>query len=843
MASTTLQRLAALLAAALTCFAAHAAGVLYTNDKPGTPQPLRWNTGQPIPVYTDLGVFTYDFDGTTPFISNQRANELVAFAIGQWSQVPTSTLKAQVAGSFAQVPSIGGDVTAANVGKVIGKFNGGGIHVIYDTDGSILEEYFGVPKWAVLGIAFPEWAEDRDGDGYEDTITEATAVMNGYAVGADDPQGLRFVGVMTHEFGHALNLSHSQVNGPMAFFSYPGFVDRYPGVPGCVAPLHNPGWGGNDMPIALIETMFPYINPYSDVGREMSTVDRPDDIAAISNLYPTAAYKSGTGRISGTLRLKDGRTPYSGINIIARSVDDPLGDAVSAMSGDATQGKVGPDGRFTIGNLKPGKSYLLYTEEIVAGGYPTQPRMLVSEAEYWNTGESADPVADKPCTATPIVAQAGGTKTADLVFNGYASGVQYYPVSDGYLTDLSKNGGRAAGLFADIQFIWDAKKGIEVLPRPVLPNNGSWTRNGQQLLVNADLDGNGISSAALLDTATGKLRNLGSLNGDSCGGSGGIGDASSYGWAVSDDGRSVVGTAYVDADGDGFCQSSFKPEILPFLWTDKGGMRRLDTSGHDFAADGWMRAHAISGDGRVALGGTNLSNAQAWIDGGPRIDLWKKFNAVDAYAANYDGTKVAMETLKPVQITVDGFTYTAYLNNGTGIWNAKTGAMSKLPALRWCTDLAIPPYYDWITGELVDPCATMDRTTIDNTFGMVPVTLFDMNDDGSVMIGRMGSYFMAGFEGVMWVDGIGWIKLGEFFRQQGVPEAYKLGMSNPLSVNAAGNEMVGGLVGVSMTWYVDMKQVFVCHNGQSVQAGFPGAAVAKVKAGAKLGRCEHLNGN
>ena len=75
--------------------------------------------------------------------------------------------------------------------------------------------------------------------------------------------------------------------------------------------------------------------------------------------------------------------------------------------------------------------------------------------------------------------------------------MQYFPVADGYLTDLSKNGGRAAGLAGETQFIWDARKGIEVLPPDMLPNNGSMTRNGQKLLVNADLDGNGISSARL----------------------------------------------------------------------------------------------------------------------------------------------------------------------------------------------------------------------------------------------------------------------------------------------------------------------------------------------------------
>ena len=43
-----------------------------------------------------------------------------------------------------------------------------------------------------------------------------------------------------------------------------------------------------------------------------------------------------------------------------------------------------------------------------------------------------------------------------------------------------------------------------------------------------------------------------------------------------------------------------------------------------------------------------------------------------------------------------------------------------------------------------------------------------MNDSGSVIIGRMGSFQFNLFEGVMWVDGLGWTKMGEFFRQQGV---------------------------------------------------------------------------
>jgi hypothetical protein len=821
-------KLLALLASTLALATVHAAGVLYTTDQPGNPQPLRWDTRAPIPVYTDLGVFTYDFDGVTPFISNARANQIVKFALDQWSKVQTSTLRASVVGNFMNVPSIAADITGANAGKVYGVYNGGGMHVIYDTDGSIFENFFGVPRDAVLGIAFPEWSEDRDGDGYAETITEATILLNGYAVNVNDPQGNQFAGVATHEIGHALNLSHSQVNGQMAYFSYPGGSPLYPGVAGCVAPKHHfmsGDWGGDPMPMALVETMFPFIDTNSHAGTEMSTVDRPDDIAAISNLYPSAGYRATTGSISGVLRLKDGRTPFSGINIVARNVNNPLGDAVSAMTGDQTQGKAGPDGRFTISNLQPGQHYHVYTEEIVAGGYPTLPRALVSEAEYWNLAEGTNPIADPPCDATPIAAQAGLPRTADLVFNGYKKGVQYTLIADAQLVDLSKNGNRASGVADTTQFIWDAERGFEVLPPTMLATWGSMTRNGRTVLVNTDSNHNGLNSAVLW-SAQGKIVELGSLNNDRCGMGGNIGESSSTGLAVDDFGRTAVGIAYIDADGDGACQNGLLGEILPFIWTEKRGMRRLDTTGYNFQTDDWLRAHAVSGDGSVVLGMTNGNHATAWVNEGKLIDLHKRFGGVNAYASSFDGTRVAFDTLDP-----------DYRSLGVNLWNPKSprpgsAALTAIGSLRWCIDL---PLLDF-TG---DQCAVYDPATVQRLYGLVPMQVNDMSDDGAVLIGRAGT-FWNGFTGAMWVEGIGWFKLNDFFRTQGVAEAYRHGLDNPMSISAAGTEMIGGIVGAPVTWHVDMRQVFVCQNGRSMQVGFPQAAVQKVKAGARMGRCEHL---
>ena len=505
-------KLSLTVALAAVLSVAQAAGPLLTTDHPRNPQPLRWDMSKgPVKVYTDIGDFTYKDDGTV-FLNNVQADRITAFALKQWSDVATSTWKAVTNPAkftkFSQVPSIGVDVVdGATAARIYGQYNEGGLYVIYDQYGMVIEEIFGAPKDQVLGIAFAEIAEDRDGDGYPETIVKATAVMNGWivstepadpdnAIPAPDVDGKRIAGVFTHEFGHAINLSHSQVNGQMGYFSSPGWgQDLYPGVPGCVNPVHswrNPDPSANKLDPKYIETMFPFINPTSLVengrssGLEQSTVDRSDDIAAISDLYPTESYARTRGSIAGTLYLKDGRTPYSGINIIARNVADPLGDAISAMTGDKTQGKVGPDGRFRINNLTPGQRYQLYTEEIVAGGYPTAPTALVSEAEYWNVNEQANAAKDNPCKANAITAEAGVTKTANFYFNGYLDGVQYTPVTYGYLGSMSKDGERAAGIMDNVPFVWDAKKGMEYAPPGMLGTNASITRDGRQLIVQTD---------------------------------------------------------------------------------------------------------------------------------------------------------------------------------------------------------------------------------------------------------------------------------------------------------------------------------------------------------------------
>lgn len=811
------------LGLALAAGAVQAAGPLYLTDT-NPPSPYTWNMANgPIPVYTDGGgAFTYNTDGTV-FLSIERADEITAFAFGQWSAVPTSTFSAQLAGKYADVLGIE-DVTGANAGEVYDRENGYGFWVNYDTDGSILEQYFGVSRNSVLGIAFPEIADEQG------NIVEATAVLNGWYIDVTDTQGNFAAGVFTHEFGHAINLSHSQVNGPMYYSSNVSGTTYYPGVKGCVDPVHRWDYpnvpGVNKAPLGIIETMYPFINNRRQAGAEQSTVEHPDDVTAISNLYPTDDYVATRGSISGVLRLKDGKTPYSGINVIARNVNDPLFDAVSAMTGDQTQGKIGPDGRYTINNLTPGQDYVVYIEQIIAGGYPTTPNRLVSEAEYWDAAESSNPATDLPCNATPIRAEAGVTKQADITFNGYKQGVDFVPIVSAFLTDLSKDGKKSAGQSGATAFIWDKVKGFTVLPSQFKATNASMTRNGQWSVVAHDANGNGIAQASLWSPTA--VISMGDVNGDTCGGSSTAGVTATYGWAVDDSGRTAVGTAYRDINGNGVCSNSFQNEIVPFVWNKGKGISLLDTSPLVVSQTQFVRAHAISGNGRVILGIDSNQRGVAWVDQGPLIRLSQLFGARDVYATSYDGSKVAFQS---------------YVPTGTGsstkpdevvIWNpfAPEGAVPRaIGSLRWCVDL---PYLRF--GQNL---CSLGADALYAQFGTVPVLITDMTDDGSMLVGRAGTS-QAGYIGVMWIDGIGWLKWNEFFRKQGVAEAYAVPFDNPLSISASGSEVVGGIPGASFTWWANLDQVFVCEGGNSVQVGFPNGLRAKVAQGATIGRCEHL---
>src|SRR5262245_44185883 len=94
-------------------------------------KPGRWEGT--VPVYTDLGGLG--------LVDHAQAVQLVQNAVQQWSSVETSSFRAEIVGTTGDLGL--GDITGANAGSVIGTDNGGGIHVIFDSDGTVLTDFFG----------------------------------------------------------------------------------------------------------------------------------------------------------------------------------------------------------------------------------------------------------------------------------------------------------------------------------------------------------------------------------------------------------------------------------------------------------------------------------------------------------------------------------------------------------------------------------------------------------------------------------------------------------------------------------------------------------------------------
>jgi hypothetical protein len=357
----------------------------------------------PVPVYTDLG--------PNGLLTNAESDAHTVNGYAQWTNVPTSYLSAAVVGDFSTIPAPEGplpDIDGFNAGLVVGTDNGGGVHVMYDNDQSITQFYFGAPP-GVLGISSPEWAITGTPD-----LWESWTVINGDAADPTDIGGASYAGVFTHEFGHSINLAHTQTQGGAIFFG-----DGL-GPDACATPF------SDALTLSDTETMYPFIDPSpGSTGVYQATVDLLDDIAALSDIYATGGWPGDFGTITGKVFDADGTTELTGINVICRNVSNPYKDAQSALSGDYTQGYDSfgwpiEDGLFTFTGLTPGDEYVIYIDEIILGGFSTTPISIpgLGQEEYWNAAESGDPATDDVCEWTLIAAAAGSPVTADIIVNG-----------------------------------------------------------------------------------------------------------------------------------------------------------------------------------------------------------------------------------------------------------------------------------------------------------------------------------------------------------------------------------------------------------------------------------------
>ena len=397
---------------------------------PATSTSYTWPSA-PVAYFTDGGVT--GAIAPIPTFTLADADFLTDMAFMEWSSVSTSTFTAVDGGTIAALPpGYPGNIDATNVGLIFDPGfstdvpNDPGIYIIYDDDGAIAS-LVGAPP-GVLGFATPELADPSTC-----TIVEAYAVLN---LGEIDPldvpptyafPGANFGGVFTHEIGHSINLAHKQTVGNVFFTSL--FDTPLPA--GCIA-LPAPAPPGPS--VTDLETM----NPFLDVsgtfmtGAAQAEVTTPDDMAAISDLYPAGGWPATTGVISGVVVAPDGVTPLGGVNVVARNVEDPYADAISQLSGAGSQ--TAGDGSYTLTGLTPGEVYVLFVEPIVAGAFSQSPVVPFPDGapeEFWNGPDETNigfPGAageDTPCDTVKIVPVAGTPFMADILLNDPTLGAPF----------------------------------------------------------------------------------------------------------------------------------------------------------------------------------------------------------------------------------------------------------------------------------------------------------------------------------------------------------------------------------------------------------------------------------
>ena len=357
------------------------------------------------PLYTVSGkavryqsnIISYKLDrGPFGIYTSAQARSLADSSFKTWENVATSNVAFQhTAGDTLPV-----DVNGSNYLQytTLTDFKYDGISpIIFDSDGSITEALFGTgSSSSVIGFA---GSGDSNNDGYYD---EGESVMNGVFVdgGAFSYTLAEWKSTFVHEFGHFLGLDHTQINGEFE---------------------------SDAAKTIYIPTMYPFATandvPLGDLN--------PDDIAAISVLYPETGFAASTGRISGSI-TRANASVVRGANVIAISTGtDSLMNRISTVSDYFEQN----NGNYTVSGLTPG-SYVVRIEPInpdfvegsSVGPYAADASGLsfvnpVSMEYYNGVNESGDPVTDNPNDKTAIaVAANAAIANINLIANTKPAG-------------------------------------------------------------------------------------------------------------------------------------------------------------------------------------------------------------------------------------------------------------------------------------------------------------------------------------------------------------------------------------------------------------------------------------
>jgi len=350
--------------------------------------PLASRNGAAV-KYNNASAITYKTDlGAMGSFTNTVATNLTVSSFQTWQDVATAQI------TFTNGGQLPEDVTSVNYTTYLDNFTDGINPIVFDNDGSIIDAMLGAgASDHTIGFAGSSYFTSGPNVG---KYAEGQSVMNGKF--ANNPfTEAQFKATFVHEFGHFIGLDHSQINGNFAA-------------------------DGNTVNDAYIPTMYP---TSTDDDTKLADLN-PDDIAAVSALYPKATFATTTGNISGAVTRFD-NSVVRGANVIAISTGaDSLTNRISTVTDYFVQNT----GNYTVVGLAPGNYYIQiepvkssFIEGSSVGPYATSATDLsfINPVvfEYYNAGgESSDPAADSPGSKTSVAVSANATTSGiNLIAN------------------------------------------------------------------------------------------------------------------------------------------------------------------------------------------------------------------------------------------------------------------------------------------------------------------------------------------------------------------------------------------------------------------------------------------
>jgi hypothetical protein len=290
-------------------------------------QPIVWVGGQ-INYYTDQG-------NLSPILPNSEANSLVANSFLQWTSVSTAIVVANAAGQLAE------DVNGSNI-----EVNSSGtvtapaditpsatqtpVVIVYDYDGTVTDALLGEGAGDASQCFWNAVYGGPDNFGTAANFNHALVVINGQcALQSSQLTDVEYR--LVRVLGEVLGLGWSQLNLNVITGNPPPTSADFAGFP----VMHYTD------PVDCVPITICYANPYQLA---------PDDIAALSRLYPTSSPPPAMARIYGSVyfssHLGGQGQPMQGVNVFARWIDPVTNQpshqyAASSVSGFLFTGNAG----------------------------------------------------------------------------------------------------------------------------------------------------------------------------------------------------------------------------------------------------------------------------------------------------------------------------------------------------------------------------------------------------------------------------------------------------------------------------------------------------------------------